>query len=71
MSSGVSLALALIRIPRGQPRPSEDDFCKALAEDRKQLCEPEPNGDTEYQVAGPYPVVVDGADLDEWVVWEK
>jgi hypothetical protein len=71
MSSGVSLAFALIRVPRGQPRPSEDDFRKALAADRKQLRQPAPNGAMEFTIAGPYPVVVDGADLDEWVVWER
>jgi hypothetical protein len=71
MSSGVSLAFALIRVPRGQGRPSEDEFRKALAQDRKQLRQEELNGAMEYTVAGPYPVVVDGTDLDEWVVWER
>jgi hypothetical protein len=71
MSSATSLAFALIRIPRGQPRPSEDEFRQALAADRKQLHQPELNGTAEFTIAGPYPVVVDGADLDEWVVWEK
>jgi hypothetical protein len=71
MSSGVAVAFALIRVPRGQPRPSEDDFRNALAADRKQLHQPELNGAMEFTVAGPYPVVVDGADLDEWVGWER
>lgn len=71
MSSGVSLAFALIRVPRGQARPSEEDFRKALARDREALRQPQLNGDMDFQVAGPYPVVVDGTDLDEWVAWEK
>jgi hypothetical protein len=71
MSSATSLAFALIRVPRGQPRPSEDEFRKALDADRKQLHQPELNGAAEFAIAGPYPVVVDGTDLDEWVVWEK
>jgi hypothetical protein len=71
MSSGVSLAFALIRVPRGQACPSDEDVRKALAQDRLRLCQPERNGAMEYQLAGPYPVVVDGSELDEWVAWEK
>ena len=71
MAGGVSLAFALIRVPRGAPRPSEERFREALARDREQLHLPPPNGAMEMQVAGPYPILANGAELDEYVAWER
>lgn len=70
-SSAFVLAFALLRVPRGAARPSEDAFRAALARDRAQLHLPPLNGHVEYAVAGPYPVAVNGEELDEWTVWEK
>ena len=71
MSAGSSLALTLIRVPRGTPRPSDDECRQALLRDRAELHETGINGTPEFELAGPYPIVVDGSDVDEWVVWEK
>ena len=70
-SSAFALAFALIRVPHGAPRPSDDAFRAALARDRAQLRLPPLNGHVEFAVAGPYEVVVGGAELDEYTVWEK
>jgi hypothetical protein len=69
--AGSPLAFALLRIPRGQARPSDEEFLAALARDREQLRLPKLNGATDFETAGPYPIVYEGKDLDEWVVWEK
>jgi hypothetical protein len=71
MAAGSPLAFALMRVPRGQPRPSDEDFLGALARDREQLHLPEANGAADFETAGPYPILVDGKELDEWVVWER
>jgi len=71
MTAGTPVAFALIRIPRGAPRPSDDAFQQAIAEDRQRLRLPANNGYVDFGVAGPYAVVVDGAELDEYAVWEK
>jgi hypothetical protein len=71
MPAGASLAFALIRVPRGGARPSEDQFRAALSDDRRRLHQPQPRVATELEIAGPYPITVDGADLDEYVVWER
>ena len=72
MSAGTSIAFALIRVPRGAPPPSEEILERALAEDRKRLGLPAAaNAALEPTVAGPYAVLVDGAELDEYVVWER
>lgn len=70
MRSGTSIAFALIRLPRGE-RPSEGQFTDALREDRRSLHLPPSNGAIEFLTAGPYPILVDGQELDEWVVWER
>jgi hypothetical protein len=71
MPAGSPLAFALIRVPRGEPTPSEEKFRAALAEDRKQLRLSERNGSDDLQIAGPYQIIVDDAELDEYVVWER
>jgi hypothetical protein len=71
MPAGSPVAFALLRVPRGDPRPSEDRFRAALAEDRVQLHLPAENGTGDLQIAGPYQIIVDGTELDEYVVWER
>lgn len=71
MPAGASQAFALIRVPRGQSRPSEDQLRAALQADRERLNHPAPGAPTDMEVAGPYAILVDGAELDEYVVWER
>jgi hypothetical protein len=71
MSAGASLAFALLRVPRGVERPTEQRFRQALDEDRHRLSLPSANGVSELEIAGPYAIIVDGTDLDEWVAWER
>lgn len=71
MAAGSPLAFTLLRVPRGQPQPSDEEFRGALTRDREQLRIAEPNGAAEFEIAGPYAIVVDGVELDEWVVWER
>jgi len=71
MPAGASQAFALIRVPRGESRPSDDRLRAALQADRESLNQPAPQAPTEMQVAGPYHITVDGTDLDEYVVWER
>jgi hypothetical protein len=62
--------LALVRINRGAPRPTDDVFRAALHRDRSELNLP-PASIGEMAVAGPYAVRVGDDDLDEYVVWER
>jgi len=71
MHAGAPPAFALIRVRRGEPRPTDQDFLDALAEDRKRLSLPAANGSAEFETAGPYAITVDGDDLDEYVAWER
>jgi hypothetical protein len=71
MPAGASQALALIRVPRGQARPSDEQLRAALQADRERLNHPAPSAPTEMEVAGPYRILVDGAELDEYVAWER
>jgi hypothetical protein len=71
MPAGASVAFALIRVPRGHARPSEEQFRTALHEDRARLHHPAPTIATDVEVAGPYQIIVDGSELDEYVVWER
>jgi hypothetical protein len=64
-------AFAIIRVPRGAGRPSEDQFRAALAADRKQLHLAPGNGSADFATGGPYEILVDGKELDEYVAWEK
>lgn len=70
-SSAFVLAFALIRVPHGAPRPSDDACREAIARDRAQLRLPPLNGRVEFALAGPYAVDVNGTTLDEYTVWEK
>jgi hypothetical protein len=71
MAAGASLAFALLRLPRGADRPTDDQFRAALQKDHDFLRMPPLNGACDLQIAGPYAILVDGAELDEWVVWER
>ena len=71
MAAGASPAFALVRVRRGQARPSDEQLRAALAADREQLHQPPPSAPTELQVTGPHAITVDGSELDEYVVWER
>jgi hypothetical protein len=71
MPAGASVAFALLRVPRGEPRPTDEQFRAALEKDRERLHQPEPRTVTDVQTAGPYPITVDDSELDEYVAWER
>jgi hypothetical protein len=62
-------ALVVLRVPRGAAPPDEAAIRDAMAADRTRLALPPAPG-LDYRLAGPYPVTVDGAALDEYVAWE-
>ena len=71
MSHGSPSALVLLRVRRGQPAPAEPELRAAIARDRQRLHAPPPSAAGEFAVAGPYPITIDGQELDEYVVWER
>lgn len=71
MSGGTSIAMAVVRVERGAPRPSREQFRRALDEDRRLLHMRPGDADNELIVTGPVPIVVGEAQLDEYVVWER
>jgi len=71
MPAGASQAFALIRVPRDSARPTEDELRAALLEDAARIGQPVATAPTDMQVAGPYHILVAGAALDEYVVWER
>ncbi len=71
MPAGASPAFALVRVPRGQARPTEEQFRGALQQDRQRLHMPENGVPTDLLITGPYAITVDGNELDEYVVWER
>lgn len=71
MTPGTPIALATVRVARGAPRPSDEVFRAAIERDREVLRLPKANGVLDFAVAGPYPILVGGEDIDEWVVWER
>ena len=68
MSRSLARSLALVRVSRDDPPPSETQVRAALAADRQGLGLPA--AEVEYRVAGPYAVEVGGRAMDEYVVWE-
>ncbi len=70
MQAGASPAFALIRVPRGETKPTDEAFLEAIRKDRELLSLPSLNGHTEFVCAGPYAIIVDGSELDEYVAWE-
>jgi len=71
MPAGASQAFALVRVRRGDARPSEDELRTALIRDRERIGHAASSVPTDLEIAGPYRITVDGADLDEYVVWER
>jgi len=70
MGAGRSLALTTVRVPHGQPRPPDAEFRKAIAQDRQRLGLPPLDRTAEVVVAGPYRILVDGQEWDEYVAWD-
>jgi len=62
-------ALVLLRVPRGDLRPTEERVRSAIAADRRRLGLPDAT-DSSFRLAGPYPIEVDDRVLDEYVAWE-
>ena len=54
---------------RGAAPPASADVRAAIAADRARLALP-PAPLLEYRLAGPYPLELDGASIDEYVAWE-
>lgn len=71
MMAAISLAFAIVRVPRDAPQPSEEVLRRAVDADRERLGLPAGDGTMELMVAGPYAVIVDGAELDEYAVWDR
>jgi hypothetical protein len=71
MPAGTASALTVVRVPRGRAAPSPDELHSAIERDRVRLRLPPDNGLRDLSVAGPYPVTIDGHELDEYVVWEQ
>jgi hypothetical protein len=71
MSSPAPVAFALVRVPRGQPRPPHDEFQAVIRRDRERLHLAPADGPIEIEVTGPVQVVVNGAEYDEYSVWER
>jgi hypothetical protein len=71
MFAGTSIAIVLIRVPRGAPAPGKDECRRALAEDRMHLGLPQQNSAFEVEISGPYAISVAAGELDEYVVWER
>lgn len=70
MPAGTTAALTVLRVPAGAPPPDRATLEAALARDRVRLGLPAAAAPTDLRVAGPYRVVVDGNEQDEYVVWE-
>jgi len=71
MYQPTAAALTVVRVERGAPRPPDTELRAALERDRVRLHLPQNNPLTDYAVAGPYAISVDGQDIDEYVVWER
>jgi hypothetical protein len=71
MPAGASPAFAFMRVARGQGRPSEEQCRAALSRDRERLHLPDNGVPTDIVISGPYAVTEDGAELDEYVIWER
>ncbi len=63
--------MTMIRVPRGAPAPTEMELRAAIEDDRTRLGLPRASTPFDVAVAGPYHVVVDGQELDEYSVWER
>ena len=71
MPAGTPIALTTIRVERGAPAPTREALCAAIERDRLRLQLPAVDTMRDLAVAGPYPIVAGGKELDEYVVWER
>jgi len=71
MSRATATALTVLRVARGAPHPSEAELRAALQNDRGVLAVADQPLICDFAVAGPYAIVVDGKEMDEYVVWER
>lgn len=71
MQRGTASALTVIRVARGAPAPAADVVKAAIEGDRARQHLAQATYFDDHTVAGPYPVTVDGNELDEYVVWER
>lgn len=71
MQRGTASALTVIRVARGAPAPAADDLKTAIDKDRIRQHLGAQNYFADYTVAGPYPITVNGQELDEYVVWDR
>jgi hypothetical protein len=71
MPAGTPNALTIVRVARGQPAPSPEALRVALEGDLARLHLPVEPTRRDVAVAGPYQILIDGQELDEYVVWER
>jgi hypothetical protein len=71
MPAGACQAFAIVRVARGAEPPSAGQLHEALRRDREHLRQGAPACEDDLQVAGPYRIVVDGVELDEYVAWAR
>lgn len=71
MTRETAMALVILRVPKGAPRPTEEEFRRALEEDRARLHLQPSSAFRDYLVSGPFSVTLDGQEFDEYVVWER
>ncbi|HUI27409.1 MAG TPA: hypothetical protein VL403_15105 [Candidatus Kryptonia bacterium] len=71
MSAGTSLALAVVRVPRGAAQPTRDQLRAALDDDRRSLHLPPGDPRNALIIAGPFAVTVGDQSFDEYTVWER
>lgn len=71
MPAGTPNALTIIRVVRGQPAPTPEAMRAAIERDLARLHLPVEGTQRDVAVAGPYEIIVDGQELDEYVVWER
>jgi len=70
MQKGTASALTVIRVSRGAPAPKPEECREALAKDRARQHLDDGAYFADFRVAGPYQILIDGQELDEYVVWE-
>jgi hypothetical protein len=71
MQRGTASALTVIRVSRGAPAPGPEDVRAAIEKDRARLKLDGGRYFADFGVSGPYPITVEGHELDEYVVWER
>ena len=63
--------MTVIRVSRGAPAPGQEDIRAAIEKDRARQKIDGGKYFADVGVNGPYPITVDGKELDEYVVWER